>query len=210
LASENTHLASGGSILPFEHIKSLSKISKSNGLKFHMDGARIWHAILTDPQSIEYGKYCDSLTFCFSKGLGAPIGSMLMGDKNFINEAREYRKKLGGGMRQVGIIASAARYAIENRDHLLEDHKKASDVNNSIEKDNRSFHTATYKGTNMLFFSFDTTDSAEIFRKKLEEKNIISGFIKKDIIRLVFHKDVEIDKVDSIVEAINYSSSIDI
>jgi threonine aldolase len=62
----------------------------------------------------------------------------------------------------------------------------------------------------MLFFSFDTTDSAEIFRKKLEEKNIISGFIKKDIIRLVFHKDVEIDKVDSIVEAINYSSSIDI
>ena len=113
-------------------------------------------------------------------------------------------------MRQVGIIASAARYAIENRDHLLEDHKKASDVNNSIEKDNRSFHTATYKGTNMLFFSFDTTDSAEIFRKKLEEKNIISGFIKKDIIRLVFHKDVGIDKVDSIVEAINYSSSTDI
>lgn len=210
LASENTHLASGGSILPFEHIKTLSEISKSNGLKFHMDGARIWHAILTDPQSIEYGKYCDSLTFCFSKGLGAPIGSMLMGDKNFINEAREYRKKLGGGMRQVGIIASAARYAIENRDHLLEDHKKASDVNNSIEKDNRSFHTATYKGTNMLFFSFDTTDSAEIFRKKLEEKNIISGFIKKDIIRLVFHKDVGINKVDSIVEAINYSSSIDI
>ena len=72
-----------------DDIKTLSEISKSNGLKFHMDGARIWHAILTDPQSIEYGKYCDSLTFCFSKGLGAPIGSMLMGDKNFINDVTE-------------------------------------------------------------------------------------------------------------------------
>jgi len=81
------------------------KQSKSNDMKLHVDGARIWHAILTDPASVKYGEYCDSLTYCFSKGLGAPIGSMLLGDHDFIDEAREFRKKLGGGMRQVGIIA---------------------------------------------------------------------------------------------------------
>ena len=210
LATENTHLASGGSIIPFEHIQTLSEISKSNELKFHVDGARIWHSILTDPGSIKYGEYCDSLTFCFSKGLGAPVGSMLMGSKDFITEAREFRKKLGGGMRQVGIIASAARYAIENRDNLVQDHKKAAFVNNSIEKVNRAFHTVTYKDTNMLFFAFEAPESAEIFRKKLEENNIISGYIKKDIIRLVFHQDVDNREVGSIIEAINYSSSLDI
>ena len=210
LATENTHLASGGSIIPFEHIQTLSEISKSNELKFHVDGARIWHSILTDPGSIKYGEYCDSLTFCFSKGLGAPVGSMLLGNKDFITEAREFRKKLGGGMRQVGIIASAARYAIENRDNLVQDHKKAALVNNSIEKVNRAFHTVTYKDTNMLFFAFEAPESAEIFRKKLEENNIISGYIKKDIIRLVFHQDVDNREVESIIEAINYSSSLDI
>ena len=210
LATENTHLASGGSIIPFEHIQTLSEISKSNELKFHVDGARIWHSILTDPGSIKYGEYCDSLTFCFSKGLGAPVGSMLMGSKDFITEAREFRKKLGGGMRQVGIIASAARYAIENRNNLVQDHKKAALVNNSIEKVNRAFHTVTYKDTNMLFFAFEAPESAEIFRKKLEENNIISGYIKKDIIRLVFHQDVDNREVESIIEAINYSSSLDI
>lgn len=133
-----------------------------------------------------------------------------MGSKDFITEAREFRKKLGGGMRQVGIIASAARYAIENRDNLVQDHKKAALVNNSIEKVNRAFHTVTYKDTNMLFFAFEAPDSAEIFRKKLEENNIISGYIKKDIIRLVFHQDVDNREVESIIEAINYSSSLDI
>ena len=113
-------------------------------------------------------------------------------------------------MRQVGIIASAARYAIENRNNLIEDHEKAALVNSSIEKDNRSFHTVTYKGTNMLFFAFETSDSAEIFRIKLEENKIITGYIKKDVIRLVFHKDIKSNEVDSIVKAINYSSSIDI
>ena len=210
LATENTHLASGGSIIPFEHIQTLSEISKSNELKFHVDGARIWHSILTEPGSIKYGEYCDSLTFCFSKGLGAPVGSMLMGNKDFITEAREFRKKLGGGMRQVGIIASAARYAIENRNNLVQDHKKAALVNNSIEKVNRAFHKVTYKDTNMLFFEFETPESAEIFRKKLEENNIISGYIKKDIIRLVFHQDVDNKEVESIIEAVNYSSSVDI
>ena len=113
-------------------------------------------------------------------------------------------------MRQVGIIASAARFAIDNRNNLIKDHELASLVNNSIDKENRSFHTVTYKDTNMIFFRFDTPSNAEIFRKKLEDKNIISGYIKKDVIRLVFHQDVESHQVNNIIEAIDYSSSLDI
>ena len=210
LATENTHLASGGSIIPFDHIKNLSTISKLNDLKLHIDGARIWHAILTEPDSINYGEYCDSLTYCFSKGLGAPIGSMLLGDSDFIVEAREYRKKLGGGMRQVGIIASAARYALENRDALIEDHKKADFIFKSIQKDNRLFDNVTYKNTNMIFFKFASEEIAETFRSNLQDKKIVSGYIKKEVIRLVFHKDIENEKLDEIINAIDYSSSLDI
>ena len=105
VAIENTHLASGGTIIPFKNIKKLSEFTKSNNLKLHVDGARVWHAILEENTKADYGKYCDSLTFCFSKGLGAPIGSMLLGSKDFIANSREYRKKIGGGMRQVGILS---------------------------------------------------------------------------------------------------------
>tara|TARA_B100000902_G_scaffold29271_2_gene35170 strand:+ start:2783 stop:3814 length:1032 start_codon:yes stop_codon:yes gene_type:complete len=210
LTVENTHLASGGSIIPFSHIKSLSEISKSNEMKLHVDGARIWHAILENPDSIKYGQYCDSLTFCFSKGLGAPVGSMLLGTSDFIAESREFRKKLGGGMRQVGIIASAARYSIENRSQLIDDHKKAEFVFSSINIENTSFNKVSYKGTNMLFFAFDSEEKAEKFRLNLIEKDVISGYIKKEVIRLVFHKDINSDELESIVDAVNYSSSLDI
>ena len=125
VAIENTHLSSGGSIIPFEDIKKLYEYTSSNNLKLHVDGARVWHAILENKSNSNYGEYCDSLTFCFSKGLGAPIGSILLGSKSFIDDSREYRKKIGGGMRQVGIIASAAKFALINREDLLDDHKKA-------------------------------------------------------------------------------------
>ena len=116
ISIENTHLASGGSIVPYDKIMSISSIAKQNNLKLHIDGARIWHAILEEGKGYDYGNFCDSLTFCFSKGLGAPVGSMLLGSSDFIEDSREYRKKLGGGMRQVGIIASAAKYAINKRE----------------------------------------------------------------------------------------------
>ena len=91
---ENTHLASGGSIVSFKSIKSLSNLVRQHELMLHVDGARIWHAILDGNNNMNYGSYCDSLTFCFSKALGAPIGSILLGSEQFIKEAREFRKKL--------------------------------------------------------------------------------------------------------------------
>ena len=152
---ENTHLASGGSIVPFDSIESLSKIVREHGLKLHVDGARIWHAIQEDKNNMNYGDYCDSLTFCFSKALGAPIGSMLLGSKEFIKEAREYRKKLGGGMRQVGVIASMAKTALQGRESILEDHAKAKKVYDflNVNLNNEKIQSIVYKGTNMIFLN---------------------------------------------------------
>ena len=207
---ENTHLASGGSIVPYDNIKSISSIAKESDLKLHIDGARIWHAILEENKGYDYGKYCDSLTFCFSKGLGAPIGSMLLGTNDFIENSREYRKKLGGGMRQVGIIASAAKYAINKRDELLHDHEKTLYIYtklNEIKEKLKLIDEIQYKGTNMLFLFFKDTTLSNNFLKKLEKRNIKAGLIKKNTVRLVLHKDINKEDLDNIVETISHSSS---
>ena len=210
ISIENTHLASGGSIVPYDKIKSISSIARERNLKLHIDGARIWHAILEEDKGYDYGKYCDSLTFCFSKGLGAPVGSMLLGSNDFIENSREYRKKLGGGMRQVGIIASAAKFALENRKELLKDHEKTSYIYEQL-NDNRKklnlIHEIEYKGTNMIFLTFEDSSSSNRFLEKLEKKNIKAGLIKKNIVRIVLHKDVKPEDLDKIVEVINHSSS---
>ena len=157
ISIENTHLASGGSIVPYDKIMSISSIAKENNLKLHVDGARIWHAILEEDKGYDYGNFCDSLTFCFSKGLGAPVGSMLLGSSDFIEDSREYRKKLGGGMRQVGIIASAAKYAISRREDLLRDHEKTRYIYQKLTENIEKFNLIDeieYKGTNMIFLVF--------------------------------------------------------
>ena len=207
---ENTHLASGGSIVPYDKIKSISSLVKESDMKLHIDGARIWHAILEENKGYDYGKYCDSLTFCFSKGLGAPIGSMLLGSNDFIENSREYRKKLGGGMRQVGVIASAAKYAINKREELLLDHEKTLYIYKKlteIKEKLKLIDEIEYKGTNMIFLFFKDTTLSNNFLKKLEKRNIKAGLIKKNIVRLVLHKDINKEDLDNIVETISQSSS---
>jgi threonine aldolase len=127
---ENTHNRAGGVIYPIEVMQDIYDLAKRRGLRIHLDGARIFNAaVATDIDVREYCALCDSVMFCLSKGLGAPIGSMLVGDGEFIRLARRYRKLLGGGMRQVGIIAAAGAYALEhNIDRLREDHKRARDL----------------------------------------------------------------------------------
>ncbi len=210
ISIENTHLASGGSIVPYDKIRSISSLAKESNLKLHIDGARIWHAILEEDKGYDYGNFCDSLTFCFSKGLGAPVGSMLLGSSDFIENSREYRKKLGGGMRQVGIIASAAKYAINMRDDLLDDHRKTQYIYKKlceIKEKLNLIDEIKYKGTNMIFLNFKDNTSSNNFIEKLEKENIKTGLIKQNIVRLVFHKDVNQEDLDKIVQTIIYSSS---
>ena len=208
IAIENTHLASGGSIVPYEHIKNIYELSQELNVNLHIDGARVWHAILQEKSSLNYGSVCDSLTFCFSKALGAPIGSMLLGSKEFIKDAREYRKILGGGTRQVGVIASMANKALDKRQRLLEDHLKAKHVYmDLVDKKNENVEfNVKYQDTNMVFLEFENNQIANKFIEKLKKQKVLSGLINKNTVRLVFHKDIVDDDLEVIKEAI-YSSS---
>ena len=208
ISIENTHLASGGSVVSFDSIKSLSDLSRRHDLKLHVDGARIWHAILEDNNK-NYGDYCDSLTFCFSKALGAPIGSMLLGSKEFIKEAREYRKKLGGGMRQVGVIASMASKALENRECILEDHVKAKKVYDflDINLNNEKIESVVYKGTNMIFINIISEEDPNKLLDIFYKNSINAGLIGDKSIRLVLHKDISSDDIDDISNRLLHSSS---
>jgi threonine aldolase len=124
---ENTSNRGGGSIWPIDRVAEVSAVARHAGLKMHLDGARLWNAAVASgvPES-EYAKHFDSVSVCFSKGLGAPVGSALAGSAELIQRARKFRKMLGGGMRQAGIIAAGALYAVENhRERLAEDHAHA-------------------------------------------------------------------------------------
>ncbi|MFQ6115645.1 MAG: threonine aldolase family protein, partial [bacterium] len=124
---ENTHNGAGGTIFPLEELAHLYELARQRNLKLHVDGARIWNAsVATGTALREYAQYCDSISVCFSKGLGAPVGSAVAGSREFIVEAHRLRKLYGGGMRQVGILAAGALYALEhNFQRLTEDHENA-------------------------------------------------------------------------------------
>ena len=205
LSWENTHLSSGGSILDHDSFISVSKYIKEKGLNIHIDGARVWHSILaqrTNPKEI--GEVVDSLTFCFSKGLGAPVGSMLLGSKDFISRARNIRKVRGGGMRQVGILAAAAKYALDTRDKLLEDHVKAEKVASFIQDmDDSSIEKVIYMGTNMVFIYFDTKENAESFVKSLDDAKIRVGIFKPKIVRIVTHLDIGKEDLDKLFSCLS-------
>jgi len=124
---ENTHNRAGGTLFPLELIKEISAFVRNEGIRLHLDGARLWNAsAATGIPPAVYASYFDSVSVCFSKGLGAPVGSAIVGRKEFIEEARHYRKIFGGGMRQAGILAAAVLYALEHHtERLVEDHEKA-------------------------------------------------------------------------------------
>ncbi|NOY77880.1 MAG: low-specificity L-threonine aldolase [Calditrichaeota bacterium] len=127
IAIENTHNRAGGTLFPIDEMKRIYTLAQNRNLKVHLDGARIWNAsVATGIPLSEYARYADSINVCFSKGLGAPVGSMILGSKDFITRAHRYRKLYGGGMRQAGILAAGALYAVEhNVKRLAEDHRRA-------------------------------------------------------------------------------------
>lgn len=128
LIVENTHNFFGGAIVPRAHLEALYDATRERGARLHLDGARLWHAcVATGTPPARYGALADSIMVCLSKGLGAPVGSLLVGDRDFIAQARHVRKMLGGGMRQVGVLAAPARIALADmRDRLADDHERAT------------------------------------------------------------------------------------
>ena len=130
IAVENTHNFGGGTVQPISEIAALRKGADELGLALHLDGARIWNAHVASGVSFtEYGKYFDTISVCFSKGLGAPVGSMMLSTKERITNARVWRKRYGAGMRQVGLLAAGVHYALDNNiGRLAEDHRRAKEI----------------------------------------------------------------------------------
>ena len=130
IAVENTHNFGGGTVQPIDEIAKLSSAAHARGIVMHLDGARIWNAhVASGVSCAEYGKYFDTISVCLSKGLGAPIGSLMLSTKDRVAEARIWRKRYGAGMRQVGIIAAAAHFALDNNIvRLAEDHARAQQI----------------------------------------------------------------------------------
>jgi threonine aldolase len=188
---ENTVNRAGGSFYTGAQIKPIAELCRSKNLKLHLDGARIFNALTeTNESPAEAGKYFDSISVCLSKGLGAPVGSLLLGDEAFIKSARRVRKLFGGGMRQAGILAAAGLYALKNNvARLKEDHLKAK----LIEKELSSLpfvESVLPVYTNIVIFNLDKTlITGEAFEKLLAEKNIKISAFGKQTIRLVTHLD---------------------
>jgi threonine aldolase len=130
---ENTHNMSGGRVIPIDLMEKTSQVARAHGLRIHVDGARIFNAVVASGVPADrYAAVGDTIQFCFSKGLGAPVGSIVCGDADLIAEIRYLRKRLGGGMRQAGVIAAAARVALAERERIIEDHLLARDLAEGI------------------------------------------------------------------------------
>jgi threonine aldolase len=135
ISVENTTNRGGGNYYSLETIRDIRKLTNENQMRVHCDGARLFHAVVeANYTAAEFAAHCDTLCFCFSKGLGCPVGSVLSGPRETIDEAHRFRKMLGGGMRQVGVLAAAAEYALDHHiDRLREDHRRAREFRTAIE-----------------------------------------------------------------------------
>lgn len=192
LCLENTQ---AGQPLPIDYLTSARRFCNDKGLSLHLDGARLFNAsvaLSADVKTIT--QYFDTVSICLSKGLGAPVGSVLCGPEDLIIKARRWRKMLGGGMRQAGILAAAGIYAIENHiDRLQEDHARASIISDRLQALNHLNLTVSSAQTNMVFLSFKDVDVSDV-AIRLKDKNILITPGKS--VRLVTHMDLNDDDID--------------
>lgn len=189
---ENTHNRCGGTIWPLEDMENVAVLARSRGIGVHLDGARIWNAHKATGVSLKaYAATADSVSVCFSKGLGAPVGSALAGSTAFVEEARVNRKRYGGAMRQAGIIAAGAVYALEhNLDRLGEDHEKAAMLAGHL-REVPGLEIVHPVQTNIVIAGVGRLGvGAEQAVEALGEEGVLCGVAARDRIRFVTHLDV--------------------
>jgi threonine aldolase len=198
ICMENTHNRAGGVIIPIENIKEISGFARENGIRIHVDGARIFNASVETGISLkEYASHFDSIAFCFSKGLGTPAGSITCGTREVIDIARKWRKILGGGTRQAGFLAAAAIYALENNvQRLKEDNLNARRFAEELAKIDGFEVDLNTVQTNIVIFSSPKFEKKELMAK-LKEKGVLVSSGSYENLRAVLHMDVctEIEKV---------------
>jgi len=187
---ENTSNKGGGSYYKLQNVKDIAEVCHANKINLHMDGARIFNALTeTGEGPLDYGKICDSISICLSKGLGAPVGSVLLGSKDFIYKSRRIRKLLGGGMRQAGYLAAAGIYALDNHiKRLKEDHKRARHLGNLLAT--KSYIEEVLPvDTNVVIFKLNNQMQAEKFIETLAKENIMVSQMGTQLVRMVTHLD---------------------
>lgn len=204
LCVENTHNRGGGSVWPIDSIREVTDAARNAGLRTHLDGARLWNASVASgiPES-EYSAHFDSVSVCFSKGLGAPAGSVLAGPKGFIEKARRFRKQFGGGMRQSGILAAAALYALENNRRLLAlDHENAQELARGLSLIKGIKVNAGEIETNMVYFELSDR-SAPAFADKMKNQGVWVTAVDEKWIRAVLNLMVSSEDIPEAVRIIS-------
>ena len=190
VALENTTNKGGGACWDFEEIKKIKLVCNDKKLGFHLDGARLWNALEEKSETPDqYGQYFDTISVCLSKGLGCPIGSVLVGNNDIMEKAIRTRKMLGGSMRQVGVLAAAGLYALDHhRKRLVDDHQKAKDIGRVLEGLKYVFNVQTVE-TNIVIFELEKHVDSNYFIENLKSKNILISDMGSGKLRIVTHMD---------------------
>jgi threonine aldolase len=207
---ENTNNLAGGTVVTPEETSKIYKIAKKYGLKFHLDGARIFNSAIAQGVDVAgLTKDCDSVMFCISKGLASPVGSIIAGTKEFIAAARRKRKMLGGGMRQTGILAACGIIALEEMiDRMKEDHDNARYLAEGLAGiEGFSINLDTVQ-TNIICFKFELPGvSCKRFVENVSEKGVYTVYLERDYGRMVTHKDLNRSDIDYALEVIKNTVS---
>jgi threonine aldolase len=203
IAIENTHNFGGGTIQPIDEIAVLSRAAHARGIAMHLDGARIWNAHVASGVSFsEYGKHFDTISVCLSKGLGAPIGSVMLSNKSRVADARIWRKRYGAGMRQVGIIAAAGHYALDNNiKRLADDHDRAKRLAHALHAVNNSLVDPAKVQTNIVGLDLVGMGmTAAEFTSRCKEAGLWISALGPHYARLVTHLDFDDAQCDQAIE----------
>jgi len=196
---ENTMNKGGGSYYDFSEIQEIRKICDQNNLAFHLDGARLFNALVeTGETAKQYGEVFDSISICLSKGLGCPVGSLLLGTKELVTKAKRFRKVMGGGWRQAGFLAAAGIYALDNHvERLKEDHKRARVIGDIFLK--KSEVEEIYPvDTNIVIIRISSEISAPDYVRQLAEDGILAVTFGKNLVRFVTHHDFNDDHLEEL------------
>ena len=200
---ENTHNRGGGSCYALNDLAAIAEVGRRHQLPLHLDGARIFNALVaTGQQAADYGRYFDSISVCLSKGLGAPVGSVLLGSRDFIEKCRRIRKVMGGGMRQAGYLAAAGLYALDHHvARLADDHRRARQLGEALAAQ-PYVEFVLPPDTNLVIFKLHDTMPAADFLAYLAAHGIRAASFGPQMIRFVTHLDVDDAMVERVTAAL--------
>ncbi|WP_139920611.1 low specificity L-threonine aldolase [Hymenobacter sp. DG01] len=206
ISLENTHNRGGGSCYALPELEAIAEVARRHRIPLHLDGARIFNALVATGQPAqEYGRLFDTISVCLSKGLGTPVGSVLLGSKAFIQKTKRIRKVMGGGMRQAGYLAAAGLYALEhNVERLSDDHRRARQLGTALAAQSYVAEVLPVE-TNLVIFRLQDNTPAEQFLAQLEQQGIRATSFGPQMIRFVTHLDIDdamIGRVEAVLAAL--------